>query len=266
MIKAAVLGKPISHSLSPLVHGAIYQVLGLPYEYTRIELDQDSARNFLRQELSRDWSGFSLTMPLKEVGFNLDLPIDDLALRARSINTLTPAGAFNTDASGLARVLKTEGTSFSKVIIIGNGATARSSLLGLELLGFKGTIAILRRNTLKDQLLPEIEGCELRLISLEDEWGRTLDDQTLLLSTIPSSAQREISEQILGFKGTLLDFTYSPWPSKFAGGAVGKVISGFPILVAQAIDQAYYFTGSEFDRESMYKEILSSTSRFLAAN
>ena len=97
MIRAAVLGKPITHSLSPLVHGLIYEELGLEHEYTRFELDVTEAITFLREEISKGWSGFSLTMPLKEVGFALDLPVDELASRARSINTITPPGSFITD-------------------------------------------------------------------------------------------------------------------------------------------------------------------------
>jgi shikimate dehydrogenase len=266
MIKAAVLGKPIGHSLSPLVHGNIYRILGLEYEYTRIELDEVSAKEFLLRELSRDWNGFSLTMPLKEVGLDLGLPIDHLAIRAHAVNTITSDGAFNTDASGLARVLRSDGCSFSEVVIIGNGATARSSLLGLELLGFEGRIKIVRRNPSKDQLLPQIFECHIEKYSFEEEWSSNLVDDCLVISTIPSSAQKEISQILLEFEGSLLDFTYSPWPSTLAGVVSGRVISGLPILVAQAIDQATYFTGMEFDKDEMFSEVLSSTAAFLSAH
>lgn len=265
MIKAAVLGKPISHSLSPEVHGEIYRSLGLDYDYVRIELDEERARTFLSQELTQGWNGFSLTMPLKEVGFQLDLPVDEVARRAHSINTITPKGSFNTDASGLARVLRDDAPSFSEVIIIGNGASARSSLLSLELLGFEGEIRVLRRNTSRDALLPQINRCRLALSFLENDWAFDLKEEVLVISTIPSSAQREISRHFLGFEGSLIDFSYSPWPSPLAVAVSGRVISGIPILVAQAIDQAFYFTEIDFDKDEMFSKVLSSTEAILAA-
>lgn len=259
MIRAAVLGKPIAHSLSPFVHGEIYRALGLKYEYGRIELDQQQARDFLQQELKNSWSGFSLTMPLKEVGFHLGLKVEDVAKRSRAINTVTRSGAFNTDATGLARVLAEHGDHYSNVLIIGNGASARSSLLGLEIFGYRGEVSILRRNPDRDFLLPKIAHSPLQSISMDQEWRESLIKSSLVISTIPAQAQTDISAKLLGFEGTFLDFSYSPWPSTFASVVSGRVISGLSILVAQAVDQAAIFSGEEFDRGSMFREVLSST-------
>jgi shikimate dehydrogenase len=265
MIKAAVLGRPVSHSLSPLVHTSIYQELGLQSDYQRFELDVVSGKEFLSRELDGSWSGFSLTMPLKEIGFELELEIDGDAERAHSINTISRDRGFNTDISGLARVLLLEGLEMSDVIILGSGATARSSLVALERVGYRGKISVIRRSAARDSYLPRIEASDLQLMDF-DSWrlGRETAKR-LLISTLPGSAQSQVSREILGFEGTLLDFSYSPWPSVLAGVASGKLISGIKVLVSQAVDQAAIFTKTEFDRDGMYEKVLSSTVRNLTS-
>ena len=268
MIRAAVLGKPIDHSLSPLVHGLIYKELGIEYDYRRIEADEVQARELIESsfaEGSEKWSGFSLTMPLKEVGFSLDLPIDPVALAAHSINTITPRGSFNTDISGLQRVMKVEGVESDSVVLLGNGATARSVLIALEAIGSTSSVTIYRRNQSRDQSLPTSGRVSIQTRSMEELSGVLLNDRQLVISTLPATSQSLISANLVGFSGTLIDFSYAPWPSVLAGVASGRVISGLPILVAQAVDQAVLFSGVEFDRDGMYRTVLLSTVRSIAA-
>ena len=268
MIRAAVLGKPIDHSLSPLVHGLIYKELDIEYDYRRIEADEVQARALIEHSLAdsdEKWSGFSLTMPLKEVGFSLDLPIDARALAAHSINTITPKGSFNTDISGFERVMKVEGVNSDSVILLGNGATARSVLIALEAIGLTTSIAIYRRNPSRDQLLPTSGRVSIKVKMIEELPDARLNERQLVISTLPASSQGLVSAHLVGFSGTLIDFSYAPWPSVLAGIASGRVISGLPILVAQAVDQAVLFSGVDFDRDEMYRSVLLSTARSIAA-
>lgn len=264
MIKAAVLGKPVSHSLSPFVHGQIYQKLGLEYSYERIEHDEVSAIAFIQDAIaSGEWNGFSLTMPLKEVVFALELPCDSYSISAHSVNTITGGRGYNTDVSGMVRVLEELSVSFRKIAIIGSGATARSALVALGQLSGRGetigAVDIFRRSSHRDALLQKASRNQLTFHGLDQTWNRS--DYDLVISTIPSSAQSKISFHLQGYEGTLLDVTYSPWPSTFAGVVKGRVISGLPLLVAQAVDQAALFTGLDFDRDAMYQEMKISTAR-----
>jgi len=268
MIRAAVLGKPIDHSLSPLVHGLIYNKLGVDYEYLRFEVDEIQARELIEGAFASSdekWSGFSLTMPLKEIGFSLGLSIDSSALASRSINTITPSGCFNTDVSGLVRVMNAQSIEFESVSILGSGATARSVLIALEAFDFPGPVTIYRRNESRDELLPRSGRFAIETRSLVDFASADLKEDHLVVSTLPSTSQGVVSEGLRGFKGTFVDFSYAPWPSTLAKIVSGTVISGLPILVSQAVDQAAIFTGSEFDRDDVYREILSSTVRSMAA-
>ena len=71
MIKAAVLGSPISHSLSPALHKRANELLGVAGSYGAIDLIPELAGDFFSRALEEDWTGFSLTMPLKETIFEL---------------------------------------------------------------------------------------------------------------------------------------------------------------------------------------------------
>lgn len=264
MIKAAVLGKPVTHSLSPLVHGQIYEKLGLEYSYQRLEHDQFTAVEFIRQALAtEEWSGFSLTMPLKEVAFSLNLACDSFSVAAHSVNTITKGRGYNTDVSGLVRVLSELEREFESVAIIGSGATARSVMVALEAIKTQGKgmgkLEVFRRSSHGDALLRSASRLDVTFLEIENL--KPDGSQQLIISTIPSAAQSSISSQLQGFEGTLLDITYSPWPSTLAGVIKGKVVSGLSLLVAQAVDQAALFTGLDFDREKMFQEIKVSTAR-----
>lgn len=262
MIKAAVLGKPVAHSLSPLVHGEIYRRLGLQYSYQRLEHDEVSAMKFLTEAFeSGDWSGFSLTMPLKEVAFSLNLACEPRAVAAYSVNTITPGRGFNTDITGLLRVFEHAKSGLGDVAIIGSGATARSVLVTLSELKRKGQavgeVKVFRRSSSRDSLLLGASEIDLELSDLQDFVdGRSFQS---VISTVPSMAQGELVDSMTGFGGLFFDVTYSPWPSPVAQVATGEVISGLSLLVAQAVDQAALFTGLDFNRDEMYHEVKDST-------
>ena len=92
MIRAAVLGSPISHSLSPTLHNHAYEILGIPGKYEAIEISEVEFPQFFAEatalDASVDWRGFSLTMPLKEIVTNSLIGVDPLAKRISSANTI----------------------------------------------------------------------------------------------------------------------------------------------------------------------------------
>ena len=106
--RAAVLGSPIAHSLSPALHRAAYASLGLRWTYEAIEVDEAGLAGFLAG-LDRSWAGLSLTMPLKEEAARLLADVDPTARALRSVNTVLPSGAgwrgTNTDVYGMTEAL-----------------------------------------------------------------------------------------------------------------------------------------------------------------
>ena len=100
----AVLGSPIEHSKSPAIHAAAYEALGLDWDYGRYRVEANELADFLRLR-DETWRGLSLTMPLKDVGFELSIPSCTVASETGVVNTLlhTDAGweGYNTDSFGI---------------------------------------------------------------------------------------------------------------------------------------------------------------------
>ena len=125
MIRAAVLGSPISHSLSPRIHTKAYEILGLAANYQAFEVTESDFASFFTKNMNEAWSGFSLTMPLKEVAFKVANEVDGRAKRINSANTLyrrdTSWFATSTDCLAFENLISLP--MDSKVAIIGGGGT-----------------------------------------------------------------------------------------------------------------------------------------------
>ena len=154
--RAAVLGSPISHSLSPALHEAAYRALGLDWEYGSIDVTVDRFPQVL-DELQADptFGGVSLTMPLKEVGLAAADIASDVARKTHAANTLIFRGgsieADNTDPEGIVWALNRAGIAagagavVESAGIVGAGATARSTVAALAHLGIAEVHVVARR-------------------------------------------------------------------------------------------------------------------------
>ena len=138
--RAAVLGSPIAHSLSPALHRAAYAQLGLNWTYDAFEVDEAGLPAFIAG-LDLSWAGLSLTMPLKERVIDLLDDVDDVAASVRAVNTVVPYGTrwrgTNTDVTGMVRALQEAGAAadLRTATLLGTGATARSAIAALAQLG-----------------------------------------------------------------------------------------------------------------------------------
>ena len=260
--KAAVLGSPIKHSLSPLIHNHAYKVLGFDGDYSAMEVNQDELRSFLSPERlsDPDWCGFSLTMPLKEEICSKDytdlIEVDTRAQRIRSANTIFREGrnwkATSTDVTGLEFLLNDQ--KFHKVGILGAGGTARAALDSRQLKNSQ--ILIYRRNASRDSLISEAFP-EHRIQFLAWDEINQIDGVDLLINTVPDDGVSSIyfHPQTAPI---LLDAIYSPWlPTlsrrQLEGG--GQLISGLDLLCAQGIFQIKAMTQKVFDTQSLFGEL-----------
>lgn len=148
-MKAAVLGKPIAHSLSPALHRAAYRELGFDdWTYELVECDEAGLPAYVESR-SREWAGLSLTMPLKRTVLPLLDHVDPMAAATGGANTVVfrPDGryGYNTDVQGIVDALTEAGAPApGTVTIIGAGATACSALAAAGELGARGADIILR--------------------------------------------------------------------------------------------------------------------------
>jgi shikimate dehydrogenase len=262
-MKAAVLGSPIAHSLSPVLHAAAYQALGFDdWTYQAIECDEAALSAFVASR-GPDWAGLSLTMPLKRTVLPLLDQIDPLAAATGGANTVVfrPDGryGYNTDVQGIVDALTEVGAPApGTVTILGAGATACSALAALPELGAKGADVVVRDPSRATGLLAAAERLHLR-VRLRPFADLTAGDSVpdLLISTVPAGASDIYAERIevtAQAPTALLDAVYAPWPTPLAAAAsaAGAVVaSGFAMLLHQAAAQVELMTGKPAPLEVM---------------
>ncbi len=252
----AVLGSPIAHSLSPTLHAAAYDVLGLPFSYGRHEVASGGLAAFVAG-LGPEWRGLSLTMPLKrEVLPLLDRTtplVDELgvantvAFRSEG-SSVVLAGA-NTDVAGIVRPVAALGHVPGEAVVLGGGATAASALTASVRLG-ASLVRVFLRDTAKAGdlvLLAARLGVTLEVHPLEDL--ATADPMGFVVSTLPGGAADDLPLVPSGPDAVLFDVAYEPWPTRAStawSAAGGRVLNGLDMLSEQAIGQIRYFlTGDE---------------------
>lgn len=245
-VKAAVLGSPIAHSLSPVLHGKAFEVLGISGTYEAIKVESGGLSEFLRRQ-GQSYDYLSLTMPLKEEVLDIakasSIKVDDLAQRIQSVNTLVKSGtgwsATSTDGSGFIKALANAGYDhFNSVLILGAGGTARAVAGALDEIA--DSVSIMGRSVRRNA---GIAACFRKLVPEFIVWDDQIDLRQfdLVVNTTPSGAADLVAENIPSkVEGLLFDVLYKPWPTLIArrwsdGG--GKVISGLELLLYQGIDQ-----------------------------
>jgi len=252
--RAAVLGSPIAHSLSPVLHRAAYAALGLgSWTYIAIECDEAGLPGLLTSCDSR-WAGLSLTMPLKRAVLPLLDRTEPLALQVGGANTVIFAGGqrhgCNTDVPGMVAALAEAGvTSPAGATILGAGATACAALGALRETGLATAVVQVRDQARAGDLL-----AAARRLGLAVElrpFGRPVRDGDLLISTVPAGAADFYAERAVDPRArpsAVLDVVYHPWPTPLAVAAARSgvtVVNGFDLLLHQAARQVELMTGLE---------------------
>ncbi|HET9896401.1 MAG TPA: shikimate dehydrogenase [Streptosporangiaceae bacterium] len=260
-VRAAVLGSPIAHSLSPVLHNAAYAELGLTWwRYEAIECDE-AALPALLDSCGPDWAGLSLTMPLKRTVLPLLDRTEPLATQVGCANTVIFAAAqrlgYNTDVPGMVNALTERcADGLSPVLIIGAGATACAAVGALGRLGLESvTVAVRDPDRTAD--LRQAAGRLGMAITLVPLAPGALDGARLVISTVPAGGADFLAEKIsaqLAAPSAVLDVVYHPWPTPLAVAAesAGAVlVSGFDLLLHQAARQVELMTGRPAPLDAM---------------
>lgn len=156
--RAAVLGSPIAHSLSPALHRAAYAELGLEnWSYERFDVDEAALPGFV-EGLDSSWAGLSLTMPLKRAIIPLLDSVSDTAASVEAVNTVvfTEDGrrlGDNTDIPGMVAALDERGVEkVESAAVLGAGATASSALAALSVVCAGPVTAYVRSAARADEM------------------------------------------------------------------------------------------------------------------
>ena len=276
MTWAAVIGSPIEHSLSPVIHRAAWSQLGIDgWEYHRLEQHADSLPGFIGG-LGADCVGLSVTMPCKQAVMPLLDVIDPLASAVGAVNTVVPSSGvlagFNTDVTGIAsavrRACSMAGRSApSSALVLGARATASSALAALGELGItSSTVAARRFGGLGSVVAAASRlGVTIEQVLWSDAEAvdRAASSADLVISTLPTSAADPLAERLHVREGQiLLDVVYSPRDTALRRAfesAGGVVAEGTDMLVFQAGAQVQLMTGRSPDtgvmREALEEEL-----------
>ena len=244
-----VIGSPINHSLSPVIHNAANVALGLNFHYDRHEVSQGELSDFVR---NNSFSGLSVTMPLKYEAFELAASCSQEAIKTGVANTLVRSGegwiGHNTDVAGFVSILSQIEMPQS-IVILGSGATARSASLALSSKFQDSKLSVIGRSIgAVDELvgLASSFGISARA---EEESAEALLNADLVISTVPGTAFTELWEGVAAgsvrARGTLVDVVYKPWPSNASIAWASVSVSGLELLIWQAIEQVKIFAESQ---------------------
>ncbi len=254
---AHVIGDPIAHSKSPLIHGFWLKKLGIPVKYTVQLVKKDGLAAYLDNSRSNDdWVGCNVTMPHKQSIIDQIETLDPLAERLGAVNTVVRQDngslkGYNTDSIGflepLAKTLKTDHL-FRMARILGTGGAARAIIAALADKGF--TLVVAGRDpekarALLDELAPQGEHHAVHLFHFAQPTDFTFDDREGCLDLIVNASPLGMHENPpLEFDwshappGSIAyDIVTNPIDTPFLQGARGAghpVINGLAMLVGQA--------------------------------
>lgn len=269
MTWAAVIGSPISHSLSPVLHRAAWDSLGVgsDWEYRIIEQTPESLPGFV-SSLDPGCLGLSVTMPCKQAVMPLLDVLDPLAEAVGAVNTVLPtAGVLtgaNTDVHGIVAAVR-EARAAERLpdvrscVILGARATASSALAACGHLHVDRVVVAARHFGGPGSVLAASArlgvGVDQVLLTRRDEVLDAIASADLLVSTLPAGVADDLAREVIPRGGqTLLDIVYAPRLTGLVRawqGAGASIAWGTEMLLHQAAEQVRLMTGRIPDIEAM---------------
>ena len=260
--RAAVLGSPIEHSLSPVLHGAGYEAAGLDgWEYTRI-LCEASELPRIVGEADQSFRGFSVTMPCKFAALDFADVVTERAQQIGSANTLTRIDggwrADNTDCEGVLVALQEllGEAPVKRAVLVGAGGTARAVMWALRELGCE-QVTVVNRSDRASEYVELAQGMDVSFCSFDADLEAVALETDVVASTVPADALKQHAKA-LGH-APVFDVIYNPWPTPLAVRAASNgypVVGGLSLLAGQSYAQFEQFTGVDAPREAMRAALL----------
>lgn len=250
----AVIGHPISHSLSPVMHHANFKSLGLDYSYIALDIHPNHFHHIRDIMAEREIDGFNVTIPFKTAIIDYLDEVDDLALKMGAVNTVKIVDGkwtgYNTDATGFIESLPPK--EYSHVLLIGAGGASRAIAQGFAAKGADVTVANRSPERLADWPF------EVHKITLDDI-ERFADRADLLIDTTPVGMTGFEDEVLYDFKSVhpdavVADIIYTPSMTPFlklADRLELTTVNGLGMFINQGAQSFEIWTGLEADRTAM---------------
>ena len=247
-IQAGVIGWPVSHSLSPRLHGFWLKELGIDGTYSALAVAPDGLESSLRSLPERGFAGVNLTLPHKEAAATIVDTMDSVASRIGAVNTIVVgadgnlAGS-NTDGYGFIENLKScapEWTADNKsAVILGAGGAARAIIAALLDDGLK-ELRLVNRTLWRAESLKDDIGGAIIVVPWADR-TKALEGAGLLVNTttlgMTDEEPLEIDLSPLPAKAVVTDIVYAPLTTPLLKDAAGRgnlTVDGLGMLLHQA--------------------------------
>lgn len=281
MIRLAVIGDPIEHSLSPMVHGACLKELGIDYEYEKVRVKKGELLEFIDYAKKNGIDGFNLTMPHKTDIIEYLDEIDAEAELLGSVNTVKIVKnrliGYNTDGDGyFMSISKSGGFKGKKIVILGAGGVVRT----IALKGVKEgatEVAILNRTKKNAQAVADFVCAKTGEKILVGEMSEVFDgvkECDLLINATPlgmSGTKSDFDDlsfvENLPPKTIVSDLIYNPPKTSLLKKAeeMGHIVAnGLGMLIYQGFLADKIYLGMDFDLDLMYEKTEKKIKSLLA--
>ncbi|MBD1846094.1 shikimate dehydrogenase [Cyanobacteria bacterium FACHB-63] len=264
-----VIGDPIEHSLSPIMHNAAISEMQIDFAYVPFRIRPEDLRIAIAGFEAIDLQGFSVTIPHKQVIMPLLTEITDVAKAIGAVNTVwrTDRGwsGTNTDIVGFIAPLKNRTWNQSIALILGNGGAARAVVAGCAELGF-AEIHVVGRNPNKLQEFAQSWSLDSLSVHTWDQRSGLLPQANLIVNTTPigmsphsdqSPLTEEQADQIRS-NAIAYDLIYVPNPTRFLQQAQqrgAEAIDGLEMLVQQGAAALEIWTGRSVPDDVMRRSL-----------
>jgi len=253
-----IIGDPVTHSLSPLMHNTAFQALGIKAVYGAFQVKKEDLEKAISGLRALNISGVSVTIPHKEEVISLLDEVDEKALRIGAVNTILNEGGrlkgFNTDWIGVLKAFEEEGVELKgkKVVILGAGGASRAVIFAVKEAGAEEIVIYNRTYEKAKRLAETFQVKALPWEALSQAKGDIIIQTT---SVGLKSWDSPVGKEVLKNFKVAMDIVYLPLKTKFLQEVESycKIIDGLKMLLYQGVEQFKLFTGKEAPIELMRK-------------
>jgi len=253
-----LIGNPVEHSLSPPMHEAAYEAVGLDARYVTFEPDPDRLETALDGAAALGVSGLNVTIPFKQDVFDL-VEADDLARRIGAVNTIDfstdPPRGYNTDAAGVTRALDHNGVAVegADAVVVGAGGAGRAVAFALADAGT--SVHVANRTVERAEELAAAVGGETTAGGL-DSLERVREADLLVNATSVGMEEdaSPVPAEYLHGDLAVMDAVYAPIETRLlrdAAAAGADTVDGAWMLLFQGVEAFERWTGHEAPVEAM---------------
>ena len=260
----ALIGNPVTHSLSPIMQNAALKHLGLDLIYIAIPCKDEDLRLVINSLKKINCKGLNITIPYKQKVFDLCAEVTPVAKTIKAINTLKlnsnqEWSGTNTDVEGFIYPLKALNLTRKEGIVLGSGGAARSVIQGLINLNFSKVTIISRNEKSLNGLMKnftnqsQVKG----LLNSDDQINNLIEETDLIVNTTPVGMKKEPNSEnnvlpygenfwkSLNSKTIVYDLIYNPTPTpllKYSDKKGCRTIDGTQMLIAQGLKSLSFWT------------------------